>query len=119
MSYLLVIEDDADTRSLIRMALRKESFTVTPVGSAGEALKHLQENDLPSLILLDLTLPDMTGDEFMKVLRDTPRLAGAKVMICSGWDNLQERAQSIKADAWLSKPFEVGTLGAKLRPYFA
>jgi DNA-binding response OmpR family regulator len=119
MSYLLVIEDDADTRALLRMALRKQNFTVTSFGSAAEALRHLRENPPPDLILLDLTLPDMSGDEFMKVLRADDKISHLKVMICSGWDNLDERSKLIGADAYLPKPFEIGTLGAKLAPYFA
>jgi signal transduction histidine kinase/DNA-binding response OmpR family regulator/ligand-binding sensor domain-containing protein/protocatechuate 3,4-dioxygenase beta subunit len=67
-SSVLVIEDDASTREMLRRALEKESWTVSEAQNGRVGLEKL-DGALPVLILLDLMMPEMDGFEFMDALR--------------------------------------------------
>lgn len=107
---VLVIEDDRDTRTFYRQALEMEDYEVAVVGSGAEAIDHLKSQAIPRLILLDLTLPDMSGADFLKVLRENPEWMSIKVVIVSGWDRLKTRAKEAGADGFIMKPCELDTL---------
>jgi CheY-like chemotaxis protein len=71
---VLVIEDDADTRDLLRRALTQDGWQVAEAPNGRAGLAKLDEA-APALILLDLMMPEMDGFEFMDALRkrqDTP-----------------------------------------------
>ena len=115
---ILVVEDHLDTQMLMRQILKKEGHTVEVVGTGAEALKKL-ETFSPDVILLDLSLPGMSGEEFMKSLRGDARTAGIKVLIISGWDNLKERAEAIGADGCIRKPFQIAQFQKQLEATFS
>ena len=62
---ILVVEDDPEVRSAIRMVLEVEAYEVAESGDGADALAKLRVNPQPSLILLDLMLPGMNGWQFM------------------------------------------------------
>lgn len=107
---ILVIEDDRDTQILMKIALKQEGFNVVTKSTAAEAIQHLKAGVLPDLILLDLSLGDMPGGDLIAVLRQTPEWADLKVVIVSGWDDLRTKAQELKADGFIRKPFELTAL---------
>jgi PAS domain S-box-containing protein len=72
---VLVVEDDAATRTVLRRALEKEGWTVTEAENGRVGLERVAENP-PALILLDLMMPEMDGFEFLDGLR-SGRTAGA------------------------------------------
>jgi two-component system phosphate regulon response regulator PhoB len=107
---ILVIEDDRDTQILMKIALKQEGFNVITKSSAKEAFDHLKAGTLPDLILLDLSLGDMPGAEFISILRATSEWSHLKVIIVSGWDDLRAKAQDLNADGFIRKPFELSAL---------
>jgi DNA-binding response OmpR family regulator len=107
---ILVIEDDRDTQILMKIALKQEGFNVITKSTAKEAFDHLKVGPLPDLILLDLSLGDLPGAEFINVLRSTSEWAHLKVVIVSGWDDLRAKAQDLNADGFIRKPFELSAL---------
>lgn len=114
---ILVIEDDRDTQILMKIALKQEGFNVVTKSSANEAFEHLKAGTLPDLVLLDLSLGDIPGGEFISVLRNTPEWAHLKVVIVSGWDDLRAKAQDLKADGFIRKPFELSALYDQVERY--
>lgn len=114
---ILIVEDSDDTRFLYRKALKMEDYKVVMVGNGHEAIEHLNTSFLPSLILLDLTLPGMSGAEFLKNVRANPEWSAIKVVIVSGWDNLKTRAKEIGADGCIRKPFELDKLYEEVEKY--
>jgi len=65
---ILYVEDDKDTRNLVKTLLEKEGFIVSVVCSGAEGMAQL-EKDRPDLIILDMMLPDMSGwDVFNKIV---------------------------------------------------
>ena len=116
LKTILIIEDCPDTRFLYGKAL-EDDFVVPMVGSGTEAIEYLQTNPLPNLVLLDLTLPGMSGADFLKVVRANSEWINLKVIIVSGWDNLKTRAKEIGADGCIKKPFELNKLYGEVEKF--
>lgn len=110
MNTILIIEDDSDMRAFYRDALEMEGYSVGTVGSARNAIEILKNGSLPDLILLDLSMPGMSGAEFLQLLRMTPEWSQIKVIIISGWDDLKTRAKEIGANGYIKKPFDLSLL---------
>lgn len=108
---VLIIEDNLDARILYQRALEMEDFEISLASSGKEAFRLLEDgSSLPSVILLDLTMPEMSGEEFMKRLRANSSWDSIKVIIVSGWDNLKTRAQEMKAQGSVRKPVDLDQL---------
>jgi DNA-binding response OmpR family regulator len=106
---ILIIEDSIDTRVLYKKALEMEDYQVSMVGSGQEAIEHLK-SERPDLLLLDLSLPEMSGEELLQIIRSNADWATLKVIVVSGWDNLKTRAREIGANGCIRKPFELSKL---------
>ncbi|MEQ1567245.1 MAG: response regulator transcription factor [Myxococcota bacterium] len=77
---ILVVDDEDDLRNLLDLSLRKEGFRTLVAASAREALELL-ETERPSLVVLDLMLPDMPGTEVCRRIRGNPELASVPVIM--------------------------------------
>jgi len=110
---VLLVEDDREIRAMLQSALSVEGFAVQTAVSLSEA-RALLRHKLPDLVLLDLGLPDGDGAQLVRELRtqhSTP------VIVLSA---RHQEAQKIElldagADDYLSKPFSVGELLARIR----
>lgn len=79
---VLVVDDDPDIRETLRFVLEDAGYVVYCAGNGREALEILgQEQPLPGLILLDLMMPVMSGDEMLRALRAVHALAHIPVTI--------------------------------------
>jgi CheY-like chemotaxis protein len=104
MSRIFVTEDDPDVRSSIAEILREEGFEVEEFCSAEETLCALRAGKRPCVVLMDLLMPEMNGQQFLDVLRADPGLAGIEVVMVTG-----ARAALPGVDV-LRKPFELADL---------
>jgi CheY-like chemotaxis protein len=102
---ILVIEDDADVTRCIRQILKEEDFIVHTFAHADEALRWLRTNPPPTLILLDLELPGISGAAFRARQLCDPRLAPVPVIIVSGRADAARQAQELAATDYIAKPF--------------
>jgi signal transduction histidine kinase/NO-binding membrane sensor protein with MHYT domain/CheY-like chemotaxis protein len=80
-ALILVIEDDMPTRVLLRDLLVKMGYAAAAVVNGRSGLDWLADNPAPSLILLDLMMPEMDGFEFLCELRKRPALANVPVIV--------------------------------------
>ncbi len=71
MALVLVVDDDADSRDTLADVLAEEGYDVETTGDASEALAMLQAGLRPQVVLLDLVMPGMSGDELLAKLRGT------------------------------------------------
>lgn len=111
---LLVLEDDPDISFLVEELLVAEGFDVHVARTAGEAFRWL-ETHVPSLILLDLLVPDMPGWEFDARRRADPRLAGVPLIVSSGLPAAAMEERPIDAVARLAKPYRIEELFTLIR----
>jgi len=112
---VLVVEDDFDLRDALVPILEYEGHRVVSAANGKEALERLQTMPPPSLILLDLMMPVMNGEEFRaEQLRD-PTLASIPVVVVSAHPGAEERARRIGAAGCVKKPFEIEDLLEQVR----
>jgi threonine synthase len=104
---LLVDDNVSDARLLRRLLQTRHHFTVDEAHSGAEALQAI-ENALPDLIILDLMLPDIAGENLLETLRDMPHTHDIPVVILSAKDIVP--ASRAKLAAWVDSLWEKGAL---------
>ncbi len=112
-ALILVIEDEIQIRRFLRASLSSHGFRLNEAGTAREGL-NLAATNRPELVLLDLGLPDLDGLEVTQRLRswsDVPII----VLSARGQEQDKIAALDAGADDYLTKPFGVGELLARLR----
>ena len=107
-SYVLVVEDDRDTRHVVTTALRAAGLQTIAVSDGATAIRECERRD-PAVILLDLGLPGMDGRKFAETYRLLPG-GGARILVMTASPDGAETAGLIQADAYLSKPFPIERL---------
>jgi DNA-binding response OmpR family regulator len=118
---ILVVEDDESTSAFLRDNLAADGFKVATASGAGEGLRALEVRD-PSLVVLDLLLPDGNGLELLDRLRSADGLASrldpdVPVIVLTGRGGEADRVRSFVrgADDHLVKPFLYAELLARIR----
>lgn len=111
---ILVTEDDDMIREGVISALKRHGFTASGVDSARETLDHLR-TEKPDILVLDLGLPDADGIELLKKIRKQGH--NLPVLILTARDGLANKITGLDtgADDYLTKPFEIDELLARLR----
>lgn len=113
MATILVVDDEISIQELVKLYLEKEGFRVEPAGSGKEALQLLDAVK-PSLVVLDIMLPDMSGFDVCRELRqraDVPVL-----MLTARKDDIDKiLGLEMGADDYLTKPFNPRELVARIR----
>ena len=109
-SYVLIVEDDDDLRQAIADVLEDEGHMVRTARNGREALDYLNAHPAPCMILLDLMMPVMTGDQFRSAQLADPALASVPVVVMSASNDGAQRAETLKAQAYLAKPVPVARL---------
>jgi DNA-binding response OmpR family regulator len=106
MARLLVVDDEADTVELITFNLKKAGFEVDTAKDGSEALRKVRAVP-PSLILLDLMLPQIDGLEVFKLLRRDPSTAGIPIIMVTAKAAEIDRVLGLElgADDYITKPF--------------
>jgi signal transduction histidine kinase len=105
---ILLVEDDGDISDAARGVLQDEDYDVVGADNGNAALKWLQGNVIPDLIVLDLRMPVMDGWEFRAQQKGDPRLSDIPIIACSA--DTSPQAVTISADAYLRKPIEAALL---------
>lgn len=102
MEKILIVEDDIDIRTILRIYLEAESYKVWEAGSGIEAMSYLDKE--PDLVILDLMLPDMDGLKICKNIRK--KYYYPVIMITAkNADNDKILGLSYGADDYITKPF--------------
>src|SRR5262245_11996299 len=99
---ILIVDDDQDIRDVLRFILEAQNYRVDVAVDGVDAWNQLNDGMLPAVILLDLMLPRMDGEEFLKKLRESP-YSEVPVIILSGHCAAQQKADELKANGCLTK----------------
>jgi CheY-like chemotaxis protein len=107
---VLIVEDDDGVSESLRDALLDEGYDAVVARNGQEALDWLAAHPRPQLILLDLWMPVLTGEEFrLRQLAD-PALADIPVIIISAAPDARARGRALQAAAVLAKPVNLHKL---------
>lgn len=112
---VLVVEDDDDTRAVLRYMLETEGATVEAARNGGEGVRAAERLH-PEIILCDIGLPDIDGMEVARRLRAAPTLAGVRLIALTGYGQAEDVRQALDAgfDAHVTKPINMDQLMALL-----
>ena len=112
---ILVVDDDADARELLRVALGFEGYNVACAGNGRDALNHLRSHADTCIILLDLTLPVMDGADFRRAQLQDRALAWIPVILMSGVLDAEIRARDMGARLLVRKPLDLDEVKRAVR----
>lgn len=111
--HILIIEDELPIRRFLKASLSDEGYRISEATSANEGLRGASSQP-PDMIILDLGLPDMDGQEVLQRLREW---CSAPIIVLSARDQEQQKIAALDhgADDYVTKPFSVGELLARIR----
>jgi two-component system KDP operon response regulator KdpE len=110
---VLVVDDEDSIRRFLRFTLTSQAYTVLEAASGKDALSRVVE-DKPDIVILDLGLPDIDGVEVTRLLREWTQMP-IIILSVRGAERNKIAALDAGADDYLTKPFGVGELLARLR----
>lgn len=110
--HILVVEDDADINNLIVKTLQKQNYKVRQAFSGSEAKLCLAMEKF-SLVLLDLMLPGVMGEELIKEIREKQHMP---IIVISAKNSLEDKVNvlDLGADDYITKPFELEEILARV-----
>ena len=110
---ILIIEDEYSASKFLTLRLKNLGFAVSAAFDGMTGLKEASET-IPDLIILDLMLPKLPGEEVCKTLRESfdEQLAKIPIIMLTGKDSLVDKVlgKVIGADAYLTKPYDFSDL---------
>ena len=112
---LLVVDDDADNRELLRRMLERQGYAVTCAANGPECLERLGRTQF-DLVLLDVMMPGMSGFDVLSAIREDPALRPVPVIVISGLEESDAAIRCIQmgAEDYLPKPFDPVLLKARI-----
>jgi CheY-like chemotaxis protein len=121
---VLIVEDDALVREMLATLLTTQGFHPVAAEDGLEALHLLRAvrrraPDVPCLVLLDLTMPRLGGQEFRRAQLGDPTVANVPIAVMSGAIDAEERAHALGAVATVMKPIDLDLLLGVVRLYCA
>src|SRR5881392_3021320 len=110
---ILVIEDEPPLQKFLRVSLESQNYRVIEATRGEHGLRHAAMSQ-PDLIILDLGLPDLDGIEVTRRLREWSKIP---IIVVSARGKEQDKIEALDAgaDDYLTKPFSVGELLARIR----
>lgn len=115
---IVVVDDDADTRAMLALRLQREGFDLFACASGAEALERVRSHGAPSLVLLDIMLPDMDGFAVAEELRS---LGPIPIIFLSALADTDRKVEGINryAEDYVTKPFAFSELLARIKRVLA
>ena len=110
---VLVVDDEPPIRKLLRMGLTAQGYQTLEAPNAKTALDLLAQN--PDLIILDLGLPDMLGHDLLRTIRARNDRVPIVVLSSRGYEAGKVQALDLGADDYVTKPFGMDELLARMR----
>lgn len=115
LSTALIVDDDSETRSLLRLILETEGYAVVEAAHGEEALGFIGPNPLPAVIVTDLQMPVLNGVELIERLQSEPRTATIPIVVVSASDEARALKTSGRVEAVVRKPFDATVVAECIR----
>ena len=110
---ILVVDDDPDIGTMIKMMLEYKGYTVTVIDRAEQTGEFLQNNTI-NLIIMDMLLSGMNGTDVCRGIKQNPATSRIPVMMISAHPNAKVVCLEAGADDFISKPFEMEDILLKI-----
>jgi CheY-like chemotaxis protein len=116
MQTILVVEDNFDNMTLVRLLLEREGYRVIQASDGQEGLE-IARRDAPDLIALDLDMPVMDGWTFIRTAKSDPAIRDIPIVVVTAHLMPGERSRVTNAGCagYVSKPFKVAELVGEIR----
>ncbi len=116
MARILLVEDETPLQELVSFNVQNAGHTIIVTDNANDALMRLEEY-LPDLILLDIMLPGLKGDQFLRLVRSNSKYSGIPIIVVSAKNSEGDIVQMLEAgaDDYLTKPFSMKVLLARIK----
>ena len=113
---VVIADDDPDIRALVAIAVRKAGFELVAETIDGTSAWESIQATQPDLVVLDVSMPGMTGLEVTTLIRADDSLAGLRVALLSAGvdDTSRQTGMDVGADVYLTKPFSPRDLALRL-----
>ena len=114
--HILIVDDEAPIRDMVRMALEIEGFEISDASSAHQARIILADSDI-DLVLLDWMMPGISGIDFAASLRKQNSSSQLGIIMLTAKDNEDDliRGLEVGADDYITKPFSIRELASRVR----
>ena len=116
MKKILIIDDDIHIGNVLEETLSREGYGVSRAYSGTEALLYLSGSARPDLVLLDLMLPGLSGEEVLALLTETQRWGGIPIIVLSAKTDVPGKVKLLLDGAvdYVTKPFDTRELIARI-----
>ncbi|MDO8720863.1 MAG: response regulator [Syntrophales bacterium] len=113
---ILVVDDEKDIVELVAYNLEREGYQIAKAYDGHQALRYIRENQ-PDLVILDLMLPGISGLEICRLIRKKPETEGLPIIMLTAKSDSVDKIMGLEigADDYLTKPFNVRELLARVR----
>lgn len=117
---VLIADDEPNIVVSLSFMLKREGYQVLVAPDGTQALAMIR-SESPALVLLDASMPGLTGFEVCEAVRADPALAGTRILMLTakGRDTDIARGMGAGADAYVTKPFSTRELAARIRELLA
>ncbi len=107
---ILVVDDDADIREAVGLFLQADGYRIGRASNGKEAMAWLLSREAPGVILLDLTMPIMDGQQFLTIKEADPALANIPVVVMTAVSDCSQLMIDHQVSECLAKPASPGAL---------
>lgn len=114
MTKIMIVEDELAIRRLLRTSLTSQGFQVIEAADGGQALAEIEQAG-PDLVILDLGLPDIHGQELIRIIRSQGSTLPIVVLSSRTDERGKVEALDLGADDYVTKPFGTDELLARIR----
>jgi CheY-like chemotaxis protein len=114
---VLVVEDDVDVREALLMLLEQEGIGALGASNGLDAIDRIEGGFRPQLILLDLMMPVMDGERFLRLRLNDARLREIPVVVVSALQKMRIDPDELNIDAIIRKPVDPARVIATVRQY--
>lgn len=114
MTKIMIVEDELAIRRLLRTSLTSQGFQVIEAADGGQALAEIEQAE-PDLVILDLGLPDIHGQELIRIIRSQGSTLPIVVLSSRTDERGKVEALDLGADDYVTKPFGTDELLARIR----
>ena len=115
---ILVCDDDKDILEMLVLVLETQGYQVIGESNSSK-LFNIIKDEHPGLMIIDLWMPLMAGDEGVKKLRKSPETNHLPIIVISACMHGEETATNAGASCFMSKPFDIFSLVDKVEQYYA